>query len=70
MKDRPFQSKIRSDGRGSSIPLVAYNINLKQKDLPWPRDCRKIRFKDGGFPHVRAMGVDLKERGMVQVSMN
>jgi glutamate formiminotransferase len=32
--------------------------------------AKKVRFKDGGFPHVRAMGVDLREKGMVQVSMN
>jgi glutamate formiminotransferase len=50
---------------------VAYNINLKTKDLSLAKAiAKKVRFKDGGFPHVRAMGVELKERGMVQVSMN
>jgi len=66
-----FNPKFGATVVGARFPLVAYNINLKTKDLPLAQEiARKIRFKDGGFPHVRAMGVDLKERGMVQVSMN
>jgi glutamate formiminotransferase len=56
---------------GARFPLVAYNVNLKTRDLNLAREiAKKIRFKDGGFPHVRAMGVDLREKGVVQVSMN
>ena len=56
---------------GARIPLVAYNVNLKTEDLSLAREvARKVRFKDGGFPHVRAMGIALREKGMVQVSMN
>jgi glutamate formiminotransferase len=56
---------------GARFPLVAYNVNLKTQDLVLAKViAKKVRFKDGGFPHVRAMGVDLKEKGMVQVSMN
>jgi len=56
---------------GARFPLVAYNVNLKTRDLNIAKEvAKKIGFKDGGFPHVRAMGVDLKEKGMVQVSMN
>jgi glutamate formiminotransferase len=56
---------------GARFPLVAYNINLRTKDLNIAKEiAKKVRFKDGGFPHVRAMAVDLKEKGMVQVSMN
>jgi len=56
---------------GARFPLVAYNINLETKDLSIAKEiAKKVRFKDGGFSHVRAMGVDLKEKGMVQVSMN
>ena len=66
-----FNPKFGATVVGARFPLVAYNINLRTKDLPLAKEiARKIRFKDGGFPHVRAMGVDLKERGMVQVSMN
>jgi glutamate formiminotransferase len=50
---------------------VAYNVNLKTNDLSLAKEiAKRVRFKDGGFPHVRAMGVDLKEKGIVQVSMN
>jgi glutamate formiminotransferase len=56
---------------GARFPLVAYNVNLKTEDLALAKEiAKKVRFKEGGFPHVRAMGVDLKNKGMVQVSMN
>jgi glutamate formiminotransferase len=56
---------------GARFPLVAYNVNLRTRDLNIAKEiAKKVRFKDGGFPHVRAMGVDLREKGMVQVSMN
>lgn len=56
---------------GARNPLIAYNINLKTKDIDVAKEIAKmVRFKDGGFPFVRAMGVELKEKGMVQVSMN
>lgn len=66
-----FNPKFGATVVGARFPLVAYNINLKTRDLAFAKEiARKVRFKDGGFPHVRAMGVDLEERGMVQVSMN
>lgn len=66
-----FNPKSGATVVGARFPLVAYNVNLKTEDLSIAKEiARKVRFKDGGFPHVRAMGVDLKERGMVQVSMN
>ena len=56
---------------GARFPLIAYNVNLKTRDISLAKEiAKKVRFKDGGFPHIRAMGVGLKERGMVQVSMN
>jgi glutamate formiminotransferase len=66
-----FDPKFGATVVGARFPLVAYNINLKTNDLSLAKEiAKKVRFKDGGFPHVRAMGVDLKEEGMVQVSMN
>jgi len=66
-----LNSKFGATVVGARFPLVAYNINLQSKDLSIAKEiAQKVRFKDGGFRHVRAMGVDLKERGMVQVSMN
>ena len=56
---------------GARFPLVAYNVNLKTEDLAFAKEiAKKVRFKDGGFPCVRAMGIDLKDKGLVQVSMN
>jgi glutamate formiminotransferase len=66
-----FNSKSGATVVGARFPLIAYNVNLKTEDLGIAKEiARKVRFKDGGFPHVRAMGVALKEKGMVQVSMN
>jgi len=66
-----FNPKSGATIVGARFPLIAYNINLKTKDLTVAKEiAKKVRFKDGGFPNVRAMGVDLKEKGMVQVSMN
>jgi len=51
--------------------LVAFNINLQSTDMAVARAIAKtIRASGGGLSHVKAVGVDLKERGMVQVSIN
>jgi len=51
--------------------LVAYNINLASADLEAARTIAEtIRASGGGMPHVKAIGVPLKSRGIVQVSMN
>jgi glutamate formiminotransferase len=66
-----FNPKSGATVVGARFPLVAYNVNLKTKDLSLAKAiAKKVRFKDGGFPNVRAMGVDLREKGMVQISMN
>jgi glutamate formiminotransferase / 5-formyltetrahydrofolate cyclo-ligase len=66
-----FDPRSGATVAGARFPLIAYNVNLKTEDLGIAKEiARKVRFKDGGFPHVRAMGVALKEKGLVQVSMN
>lgn len=56
---------------GTRMPLVAFNVNLATSDLSIAdRIAKKVRFIGGGLRFVKAMGVDLKERGIVQVSMN
>lgn len=56
---------------GTRMPLVAFNINLGTKDLEVADKIAKcIRHISGGFRYTKAMGVDLKERGIVQVSIN
>ena len=53
------------------MPLVAYNINLDTPHLEIAQDiAKKIRFIGGGLRYCKAMGVDLKERGITQVSIN
>ena len=56
---------------GARPPLVAFNVNLgtDQKSIA-DAIARKVRFIGGGLRHCKAMGVDLKERQIVQVSMN
>jgi glutamate formiminotransferase / 5-formyltetrahydrofolate cyclo-ligase len=56
---------------GARAFLVAYNINLATKDLAIAdRIAKSIRHLSGGFRYVKAMGVELAERGIVQVSIN
>ncbi len=56
---------------GARIPLIAYNVNLKTADLAVAKEiARTIRASSGGLPNVKALGFNLAERGLVQVSMN
>jgi glutamate formiminotransferase len=56
---------------GVRKPLVAFNVNLRSRDLAVAREIAGlIRERDGGLPGVRALGLDLPRAGLVQVSMN
>jgi len=56
---------------GVRFPLIAFNINLDTTDLSVAdRIARGIRHLGGGYRHVRAIAVNLEDKGMVQVSMN
>jgi glutamate formiminotransferase len=56
---------------GARMPLIAYNINLGTGDLSVADSIAKsIRHLGGGFRYCKAMGVELKDRGIVQVSIN
>jgi glutamate formiminotransferase len=51
--------------------LVAYNINLGTADVSIAKTIAKaIRHSGGGLRHVKAMGFEIKDRGIVQVSIN
>jgi glutamate formiminotransferase len=53
------------------MPLIAYNINLATDRLDVAKKIASaVRFSSGGFRFVKAMGVRLEDRGIVQVSMN
>ncbi len=56
---------------GARMPLIAYNVNLDTNDLGIADAiARKVRHIGGGLRFVKGMGVELKERDIVQVSMN
>ncbi len=56
---------------GVRRPLIAFNVNLRSHDVEVAREiARLVRERDGGFPGVRALGLDLPKAGLVQVSMN
>jgi glutamate formiminotransferase/formiminotetrahydrofolate cyclodeaminase len=56
---------------GARKVLIAYNINLNTPDVSIAKKIAKaIRFSTGGLRYVKAMGVDLKARGLAQVSIN
>jgi glutamate formiminotransferase len=55
---------------GARYPLIAFNVNVRGP-LEAARDIAAVvRESGGGFPGVRAMGLDLPRAGVVQVSMN
>ena len=56
---------------GARMPLIAFNINLDSNDLALAtRIAKCIRHSSGGFRYCKAMGVNLAEKGIVQVSIN
>ncbi len=56
---------------GARMPLIAYNINLNTDCLEIAKQiAKKVRYIGGGLRFCKAMGVELKERHIVQVSMN
>lgn len=56
---------------GARMPLVAFNINLNTNNIEIANKiARCVRHISGGLRFVKAMGVDLKEKGCVQISMN
>ena len=56
---------------GARPPLIAFNVNLRATDVGVAQAiAATVREADGGFPGVRALGLDLPSAGRVQVSMN
>ena len=56
---------------GARRPLIAFNVNLVGANVEAAREiARVVRERDGGFPGVRALGLDLPSAGLAQVSMN
>lgn len=56
---------------GARRPLIAFNVNLATSDLSIAQNiARSIRESNGGLPCLKAIGVPLTSRGLVQVAMN
>jgi glutamate formiminotransferase len=56
---------------GARRPLIAFNVDLANADVDAARAiARVVRERDGGFPGVRALGLDLPQAGHAQISMN
>jgi glutamate formiminotransferase / 5-formyltetrahydrofolate cyclo-ligase len=56
---------------GARMPLIAFNINLATDRLDVAKKiAAAIRHSSGGYRFVKAMGITLVDRGIVQVSMN
>ena len=56
---------------GARMPLVAYNIDLDTDNIDVANAiARVIRHSTGGFRYIKAGGVEIKERGITQVTMN
>jgi glutamate formiminotransferase len=69
----PSQLDPRAGGVivGSRRPLIAFNVNLVGANVEAAREIASVvRERDGGFPGVRALGLDLPGAGHAQVSMN
>jgi glutamate formiminotransferase len=55
---------------GARRPLIAFNVNLRGSLEAARAIATAVRETGGGFPGVRALGLDLPSAGVVQVSMN
>jgi glutamate formiminotransferase len=56
---------------GARMPLIAFNANLATSDIQIANKIAKaVRHSTGGLRFVKAMGVMLQNRNIVQVSMN
>lgn len=56
---------------GARPPLIAFNVNLNTQNLDIAKSiARAVRNSSGGFRYVKAIGVNIEDKKMTQVSMN
>ena len=56
---------------GARMPLIAFNVNLDTDKLEIADSiARKVRNISGGLRFCKGIGIEMRERGNVQVSMN
>ena len=69
--EQPLHPTAGATAVGVRKLLIAYNIYLNTSDVSVAREiARVIRSSSGGLPHVKAIGVEMKTRGVAQVSIN
>lgn len=69
----PSDLNIRSGvtAVGARMPLVAFNVNLDTDNLDIAKKIAKaVRGSSGGYRYCKGLGIEIKERNIVQVSMN
>lgn len=63
--------RLGASSFGARGPLVAFNVLLQSDDLRVAQAiARRVRARSGGLQGVKALGLPLASRGMVQISMN
>jgi glutamate formiminotransferase len=66
-----FNPRAGATAVGARMPLIAFNVNLNCNDLEVAKKiANSVRHLGGGLRHVKAMGLKLEDKGIVQVSMN
>lgn len=56
---------------GARMPLVAFNVNLDTKQIEIANQiAKRVRHISGGLRYCKGIGIELKDRGIVQVSLN
>jgi glutamate formiminotransferase len=66
-----FNPRTGATAVAARMPLIAFNVNLNCTDLEVARKiANAVRHLSGGLRFVKAMGLRLEDKGMVQVSMN
>jgi glutamate formiminotransferase len=66
-----FNARAGATAVGARMPLVAFNVNLGTGDLAVAKAvAAAVRHSSGGLRFVKAMGLEVADRGVVQVSMN
>jgi glutamate formiminotransferase len=56
---------------GARFFLIAFNVNLRTTNIKIADEIAKaVRHSSGGYRYVKAKGFEIKDRGIVQVSMN
>ncbi len=56
---------------GARMPLIAFNVNIDTDNIEIANAIAKaVRHSGGGLRYCKAIGIELKERRITQVSMN